>query len=150
MNSFVGPGPWSPGSASAKPLVISKYRTFPKTTSYVTMSPSDNWVLIDEHPDSVDDAYFGIGMYPTTPTTHFSSLPASHHSGASTIAFADGHCVAKKWVVKSTIVPVEYKNWDYDDHPSFGSTDRRDYDWLLTHSTERVDGRPVVGIPTNE
>lgn len=146
MNAFVGPG-----LPNGKPQInVSKYRMFPRPTSFVSTSASDIWVFMDEHPDSVDDSYFGIGMYPTTSTTHFSSLPGSHHSRASTIAFADGHTVAKKWVAKSTVVPVEYKNWDYDDHPSFGSTDRRDYDWLLTHSTERVDGRPVVGIPTNE
>lgn len=147
MNSFVGPGPWSPGSASAKPLVISKYRTFPKTTSYVTMSPSDNWVYIDEHPDSLHDAYFDISMNPAGSITSWGAgLPASLHNRSATVAFADGHVRLKKWASSSTVVPVRYLN-----EPEWmGSTDRRDFEWMLSHTTERVDGRPVVGIPTNE
>ena len=145
MNWFVGPGPWYVGNPNTKPLIFSKYRTFPKTSSYVTMSPAENWIIIDEHPDSLRDANFEIPVNAAGPTTSWSSLPSGDHNRAGTIAFADGHTEIKKWVAPSTIVPVRYAP------PGWApSTDRRDFEWLLSHSTERVDGRPVIGIPSSE
>jgi prepilin-type N-terminal cleavage/methylation domain-containing protein/prepilin-type processing-associated H-X9-DG protein len=149
MNWFVGPGPGGPGNTfSGKPLTISKYRMFPKTTSYVVLSPSDNWVLFDEHPDSINDATVEVALNTAGSTVSWGGgLPASHHNRSCTVAFADGHTKVKKWVSPSTVVPVVFSRPHI---PDINSTDRRDYEWLLTHSTERVDGRPVVGIPTNE
>jgi prepilin-type N-terminal cleavage/methylation domain-containing protein/prepilin-type processing-associated H-X9-DG protein len=146
MNWFVGPGPWYTGNPNTKPLIFSKYRTFSRASSYVTMSPAENWIIMDEHPDSLKDATFEISMSTAGPVTAWQlGLPGSGHKGACTVAFGDGHTEIKKWLSPSTVVPVRYQYADWS-----ASTDRRDYEWLLSRTTERVDGRPVVGIPTSE
>lgn len=147
MNWYVGPGPWTAGNPNVKPLIKSKYRTFPKTTSYISMSPADNWVFLDEHPDSLNDATFEMALATVGATVAWQlGMPGSHHNGACTISFSDGHTQVKKWRSSSTIIPVAYRG-----APDWAqATDRRDYEWMLSHATERVDGRPVVGIPTSE
>ena len=62
--------------------------------------PSQSWVYLDEHPDSINDA----GCFAPT-ATEWIDLPASYHNGAAGIAFADGHAEVHKWK-SSVIQPV--------------------------------------------
>jgi prepilin-type N-terminal cleavage/methylation domain-containing protein/prepilin-type processing-associated H-X9-DG protein len=82
-------GPWNPGL----------YKHITKTSDFVYPGPSETWVYLDEHPDSINDAGF---FNPTTPT-HFVDLPASYHNGAGGFSFADGHSEIHRWtgVVKN-------------------------------------------------
>ena len=54
-------------------------------------SPTDTWLLTDEHPDSNDDGAFFIDPTYTGGASKFIELPGSNHGGASGVAFADGH-----------------------------------------------------------
>ena len=47
-------------------------------------------------------------------------------------------------------VDCRHMGWDADAIRTFEFNDLRAYDWLLNHTTERVDGRPVVGTPNTE
>jgi prepilin-type processing-associated H-X9-DG protein len=74
---------------------------FWKTTDILAPGPSQTWVLIDEHDDSVCSGWFEVD--PPTPETSWSphfwaQLPASRHNGAATLSFADGHAETKKWL----------------------------------------------------
>ena len=71
-----------------------------KFTDLHTPGPSDAWLLLDQHPDSIDDGSFYFN--PTSST--FMELPAMNHGGASGISFADGH--SELYKMKMAIVPV--------------------------------------------
>ena len=64
--------------------------------------PTKTWVLIDEHPDSINDAAFAVKMaVPSLPATmgdvRIIDFPASYHNGACGFSFADGHAEIHKW-----------------------------------------------------
>jgi prepilin-type processing-associated H-X9-DG protein len=64
--------------------------------------PSWFFLMLDEHPDSINDGYYDVGTIPstyngTTPGV-FGDLPASFHNGAAGFSFADGHSEIHKWV----------------------------------------------------
>jgi len=76
-----------------------------KTSDLHMPGPSDVWVFIDEHPDSIDDAVFYTASYAVTT---FIELPGSQHGGACGIAFADGHSEIHKWKGPVATQPVRY------------------------------------------
>jgi prepilin-type N-terminal cleavage/methylation domain-containing protein/prepilin-type processing-associated H-X9-DG protein len=70
------------------------YRIFTKLTTITSPTPSDAWVFIDEHADSINDGFFWVNMFDTT---HWEDLPASYHGESGVLAFADGHAEAHRW-----------------------------------------------------
>lgn len=60
--------------------------------------PSEIFVFIEEHPDSINDGYFLNQIY----TRKWQDLPASYHSGGANLSFADGHMEIHKWLDPST------------------------------------------------
>lgn len=64
--------------------------------------PSEIFVFLDEHPDSVNDGYF------INQSSHreWVDLPASFHEGGATFSFADGHSVVRHWRFASTRKPA--------------------------------------------
>jgi prepilin-type N-terminal cleavage/methylation domain-containing protein len=111
LNGFVtGAGAGMPG-------------TYPNGRTYFSakkdadlLRPSDVFVALDEHPDSINDAryMFDPGMAPNVFT--WRDLPGSSHAGAGGLSFADGHSEIKKWRETggpiATVRPVKYTNWD--------------------------------------
>lgn len=63
--------------------------------------PSQIFVFLDEHPDSIDDGYFINRAY----SWEWHDLPASYHNGAAALSFADGHSALHRWTLPSTIRP---------------------------------------------
>jgi prepilin-type N-terminal cleavage/methylation domain-containing protein len=71
--------------------------------------PSQIYVMLEEHPDSINDGYFDDGDQgsPAAPTSWGGSdTPASYHNGACGFAFSDAHSEIHKWQVSGTICPV--------------------------------------------
>ena len=66
------------------------------------------WVLLDEHPDSINDGGFGVAMPASAASTTWVDIPAIYHNGAGGLSFADGHSEIHKWV-SGTIPKVTYK-----------------------------------------
>ncbi len=64
-----------------------------KASDLTIPGPTETWVYVDEHPDSINDA----GCFPPTSSTHFVDIPANYHNGACGFAFADGHSEIHKW-----------------------------------------------------
>lgn len=76
-----------------------------KCTSDLTIpGPSETWVYVDEHPDSINDAGF-FAPY----RTEWIDQPACYHNGAAGFAFADGHSEIHKWVGPSMKDPRNTK-----------------------------------------
>jgi prepilin-type N-terminal cleavage/methylation domain-containing protein/prepilin-type processing-associated H-X9-DG protein len=113
MNGFCGaflpPEKIAPGSFAAMyPDRNNNYPTYRQfRTSTSIRYPSKLFVLIDEHPDSINDGFLQTDPTPTPGA--FADLPASYHGGACGIAFADGHSEIHTWKSKvCTILPVTY------------------------------------------
>jgi prepilin-type N-terminal cleavage/methylation domain-containing protein/prepilin-type processing-associated H-X9-DG protein len=117
MNGFFGA--YAPPESLPPGTVISANNNYPTFRQYMTESsilhPSKVFVLLDEHPDSIND-----GFFQTDPHTDVSQwnpeqwadLPASYHGGACGFSFADGHSEVHTWKSKlCTIVPVLYQTW---------------------------------------
>ena len=78
------------------------YRQYIKQTS--VLNPTKTWVTVDEHPDSVNDSFFIVGVN----ATQWGDLPASQHGGACGFSFADGHAEVHKWISRTSIYPVRF------------------------------------------
>ena len=90
--------------------------------------PSDIFVFLDEHPDSINDGYFVNKAY----SNEWLDLPASYHNGAGSFSFADGHAEAHRWLSDLTVRPP------YPDAASLpitlpDRTMRKDWYWVIYH-----------------
>lgn len=75
-----------------------KFYNAKKSSDLHSPSPSDVWVLTDEHPNSNDDATFYVNPADASGTgTSFTELPGSMHGNAAALVFADGHSEARVW-----------------------------------------------------
>lgn len=72
----------------------SGYSVFYKLTAINNPPPSQAWVFIEEHADSINDGFFHVRM---GQTVNWYDLPASYHGGMGALSFADGHAETKKW-----------------------------------------------------
>jgi prepilin-type N-terminal cleavage/methylation domain-containing protein/prepilin-type processing-associated H-X9-DG protein len=109
------------------------WRMFLKGSDFV--APADTWVLVDEHPDSINDGFFCTQMNPA-PDLNRAELPdcpASYHNGACGFSFADGHSEIHKWKDPRTMPPVKRINW-----PGGVQKGNRDIEWLWSKSTQRL------------
>ena len=83
------------------------------STAFIKMTdikkPAMTWVLLDEHPDSINDAFFTVRM-DITDHALWSDLAGSSHNGACGIGFADTHAEIHKWLGGETRVPVRMEN----------------------------------------
>ncbi|MFO1475204.1 MAG: prepilin-type N-terminal cleavage/methylation domain-containing protein [Verrucomicrobiota bacterium] len=70
------------------------YRIYRKITDIVQPTPTDAWVLIEEHADSLNDGFFWVNMFNTN---KWGDIPASYHGRSGALAFADGHAEIHKW-----------------------------------------------------
>jgi prepilin-type N-terminal cleavage/methylation domain-containing protein/prepilin-type processing-associated H-X9-DG protein len=132
MNGFVGD---RVGIAAAGKGVNDWYpnwHQYIKMADIVAPDPADLWVFVDEHPDSIND-----GWLITDVENHaqWTDLPASYHNGACGFAFADGHSQIKKWVEKTTAVPVRKQQYN-----GFSAPGSRDILWMVSRSSAPTRG----------
>ena len=104
--------------------------------------PSDIFVFIEEHPDSLRDGYFLNKAY----SNRWKDLPASYHSGGANLVFADGHAEYQRWKVGSTRVPPRPLAFE----PDGTLEDARDFSWLMQHTSikrSQPNTTPTPGYP---
>jgi prepilin-type N-terminal cleavage/methylation domain-containing protein/prepilin-type processing-associated H-X9-DG protein len=68
------------------------YKHVKKASQFLYPTPSEVWVFLDEHPDSINDAGFF-----SPHATSWVDVPATYHNGACGFSFADGHAEIHKW-----------------------------------------------------
>jgi prepilin-type N-terminal cleavage/methylation domain-containing protein/prepilin-type processing-associated H-X9-DG protein len=95
MNGFVGP------HDTAGTPYNSAYRQFLKSSDI--SKPAEIFVLVDEHPDSINDSFYTVAASGNlnaifSGTRQWRDMPASYHNGACGFSFADGHAEIKKWI----------------------------------------------------
>ena len=99
MNSFFGP--YNPSWISTGNNFFPSYRQFLRMSD--VPNPANFYVILDEHPDSINDGYFKTDADPIA-TGKWNDLPASNHGGAAGFSFSDGHSEIHKW--KSTVCTI--------------------------------------------
>jgi prepilin-type processing-associated H-X9-DG protein len=118
---------------------------FPQYKQYLKQSqvprPAKTWLMLDEHPDSINDGYF----INNPSASAWQDIPASYHNGACDFSFADGHAEMKKWLSSTS----RYTRIGYGYPPTVGFdlAGRKDFSWYLerTGYIDAVNGRPFFG-----
>jgi prepilin-type N-terminal cleavage/methylation domain-containing protein/prepilin-type processing-associated H-X9-DG protein len=108
--ALAGPGDWLDPAGFQANVGSKRYRTFYKTAEIVDPGPAMCYVLLDEHPDSINAGGFANMMVESPAAARIIDFPASYHNGAAGISFADGHAEIRKWVDSRTTPPVKYDN----------------------------------------
>jgi prepilin-type N-terminal cleavage/methylation domain-containing protein/prepilin-type processing-associated H-X9-DG protein len=101
-------GAYDVGWVSSVNTFYPAYRQFLKMSQIVT--PSQLFVIMDEHPDSINDGYLDTSPNPDPAVfTKWNDVPASLHADGCGVSFADGHSEIHKWKSRvCTIHPVTY------------------------------------------
>jgi prepilin-type N-terminal cleavage/methylation domain-containing protein/prepilin-type processing-associated H-X9-DG protein len=138
MNGAMGNGnkyfaPPNPGNWSAfyNPL---------KLSSIHNPGPSDCWVIMDEHPDSDDDACLYVN--PADANVNYTSLtsvtefPGNLHGNACGIVYADGHSDVHVWKGAAFLKPVTYVTYYQNIGMSGDAGSQKDLQWLAQHTPQ--------------
>jgi prepilin-type N-terminal cleavage/methylation domain-containing protein len=123
----------------------SPWTTYQKLGKIVHPGPSDLWVLIDEHPDSINDAAFAFEMTLNPFNTAFIDVPAAYHDNCCAFSFADGHAEIHKWLDPGVIPRV---TWALTaSTPGLGGQlnsvpNDPDVIWMASHTSAPSSGTP--------
>jgi prepilin-type N-terminal cleavage/methylation domain-containing protein/prepilin-type processing-associated H-X9-DG protein len=138
-------GHWLMGSGATDP---GPWRTYVKDSDITgSLGPSDLFVMVDEHPDSVNDAAFAVYMPKNPPdTTHWIDVPANTHGGTSCgFVFADGHAEIHKWLSPGSISPIvwEASSSNIGNGGGPAVVANQDMLWVAHHATCPGPGAPT-------
>ena len=125
-----GPGVWLPAHSGGRQL----YKVFLKSPDLNFPGPSNLYVLLDEHPDSINAGGFANQMVQNLNTARIIDYPASYHNGAAGLSFADGHAEIKKWSHADTVQPITFQRMQLD----VSSPGNVDMKWLADRTTVRL------------
>jgi prepilin-type N-terminal cleavage/methylation domain-containing protein/prepilin-type processing-associated H-X9-DG protein len=89
-----------------------------KTADITAPSPAQAFVLLDEHPNTIDDGHFGTAP---APSSTWYNLPALWHDNGAVYSFADGHSEYFHWTDPETIRILRAGTF-----PASGSANNRD------------------------
>ena len=139
MNAMIG----NAGSASVNGYNVNNpgYRQFFKMEQIP--SPTEIFVFLDEHPDSIDDGYFidkdtsqggYYSMSSGAAVGEWTDLPASYHNGSAAFSFADGHASLHRWLKSTTVLPSVPNAANLPIQiPSTPVGANTDFEWVMAH-----------------
>jgi prepilin-type N-terminal cleavage/methylation domain-containing protein/prepilin-type processing-associated H-X9-DG protein len=115
------------------------YKQFFKITQIP--QPTEIFVFLDEHPDSINDGYFldqdaqiVHHGYSYSGSFEWHDLPASYHNNSAAFSFADGHSSLHRWLKPTTIYPPAPGAASLPiDFLAPPAGERTDFDWILQH-----------------
>jgi prepilin-type N-terminal cleavage/methylation domain-containing protein/prepilin-type processing-associated H-X9-DG protein len=128
-----GPGGWLPPGGYNE--AHKRYRAYYKTADMVDPPPAKLYVLLDEHPDSINAGGFANQMVENAAQARIIDFPASYHNGACGISFADGHAEIKVWKDPRTKPPVRNNN---NLQLNVASPNNQDMIWLAERTSSRL------------
>ncbi|MGA2863863.1 MAG: prepilin-type N-terminal cleavage/methylation domain-containing protein [Verrucomicrobiota bacterium] len=102
MSQVFGFGDW---------LTSANWQIYDKGSTIVL--PAKTFLLVDEHPDSINDAAFATQSdgADKQSTAYIVDFPASYHNGACGFSFCDGHSEIHKWMGSKIKAPVHYNDY---------------------------------------
>jgi prepilin-type processing-associated H-X9-DG protein len=122
MNGAVGEGNKAPTDG-----LLQCEKLFIKASDVTDPTPSRLWVLLDEHPDSINDGCF----FNAQGNGEWIDLPGNLHSNANGFAFADGHSEIHKW--RTSVSKYRLR---FEDLPRQGvSLNDPDFRWVLERTS---------------
>jgi prepilin-type processing-associated H-X9-DG protein len=101
-------------------------KVFRKMGQLLLPGPSMTFFLMDENPNTVNDAYIVVDI---TQNNFWVDTPASYHNKAGGLSFCDGHAEIKKWS-DSKLLSATVNNIAAD-------ANSRDYAWLAQRATTK-------------
>ena len=113
-----------------------RYRVIRNTTEINNPGPAQTYVILDQREDRLNNAYFAVDMTGHSPRNPRSyqmvDIPASYHSGAGGLSFADGHAELHLWQDPRTR-PIIQRGQQL---PLFAaSPNNEDVRWIQNHTT---------------
>ncbi len=137
MNAYIEGGAYGPAPGQTW---YPNFCAYNKLSDIVRPTPADLFVFLDEHPDSINDAYFDTGNQnapnDAVPEWSGSDTPASYHNLACGFSFSDAHSEIHKWLNPKTatpIIPVVGDN-PTPPGPGYGFGTYADRAWLCAHA----------------
>jgi prepilin-type N-terminal cleavage/methylation domain-containing protein/prepilin-type processing-associated H-X9-DG protein len=127
-----GPGGWLPPGGGYQDGQT-RYRVFRKASDIAAVGASGLYVLLDEHPDSINAGGFANQMVESPGAARIIDYPASYHNRSAGITFADGHAEIRRWVDPRTVQPVKF----YDMPLNVASPNNADMIWLAERTSVR-------------
>jgi prepilin-type N-terminal cleavage/methylation domain-containing protein/prepilin-type processing-associated H-X9-DG protein len=116
------------------------YLTYGKTSDMNRPGPTEIWVFVDEHPNSINDAGLAVEMANAGAFGTFVDYPASYHNGACGFSFADGHSTIHKWIGKTIQPPISPTGASIGNGATAGrpvGDSAVDLTWLQTHTSAK-------------
>jgi prepilin-type N-terminal cleavage/methylation domain-containing protein/prepilin-type processing-associated H-X9-DG protein len=110
MSQAFGPGDWLDPAGFQANARSKRYRVYYKSADIIAPPPASCYVMLDEHPDSINAGGFANMMVERAASAKIIDYPASYHNGAAGLSFADGHSEIRKWVDPRTKPPPKYNN----------------------------------------
>jgi prepilin-type N-terminal cleavage/methylation domain-containing protein/prepilin-type processing-associated H-X9-DG protein len=127
-----GPGGWLPGDYNENHRT---WMCYYKTADFAKGSAANLYVLLDEHPDSINAGGFANMMITDLAKAKIIDYPASYHVGAAGLSFADGHAEVHRWKDSRTIQPVKF----YLMPLNVASAGNKDMLWLSDHTSVKLN-----------
>ncbi|MGA2866379.1 MAG: prepilin-type N-terminal cleavage/methylation domain-containing protein [Verrucomicrobiota bacterium] len=109
---------------------VAGWYIYRKVSDMINPKPSNLWVFVDEHPDSINDGWLIIS-WPMANV--WSDVPASYHNRACGFSFADGHSEIHRWRDATTCIPVTKVT--YGGNSPVG---RIDFPWTLQRTSAKT------------
>jgi len=109
------------------------WRGFRKTSDVTKRGPSDVFVFVDEHPDSINDGYFIAVLVNYGGLFAWCDFPSTLHNGACGFAFLDGHSQIKRWLGKMRSpqwMAVTYRDRHAGQLKCDTEPDKNDINWV--------------------
>jgi prepilin-type N-terminal cleavage/methylation domain-containing protein/prepilin-type processing-associated H-X9-DG protein len=128
MNAFSG--------TAQDPSGLNLWKGWKKTSDPARRGPTELLVLLDEHPDSINDAYWIATLSGYGGTNAWCDLPATYHNGACGFAFLDGHSEVKRWTGKlrsGDWTRVTYTDRHAGVFKCDSPPDKNDIGWVMDH-----------------
>jgi len=121
---------------NATPKPLNGSMRYGKTSDMARPGPSLLWVIIDENPDSINDASFAGPSGPGAADMWDDGPAVSTHAGACGFTFGDGHSEIHKWHDAQTLAPPMLTTYTkYSSHVS--QPNNQDIEWLMERTTVR-------------
>jgi prepilin-type N-terminal cleavage/methylation domain-containing protein/prepilin-type processing-associated H-X9-DG protein len=140
-NAIDGQGFWLPSVYNGGPWLC-----YFKESDLARPSPSMLWVMIEEDPDTINDAAWAIKM-PTSPSdTGWIDGPSKLHGKSGGFAFMDGHAELHAWRNLNSIPKTTYTAMGMGPYQSI--SENVDVWWVAARTSAMANGKPD-DFPTN-
>jgi prepilin-type N-terminal cleavage/methylation domain-containing protein len=123
------------GSPAGGHSSMPAYYNVRRTSDMHTPGPSDCWVIMDEHPDSDDDATFFVDPVDATRAgTSVIEFPGNLHGNACGIVYGDGHSDVHPWKGAAFLKPVTFLQYYQNISISGDPASQKDLAWMAQHT----------------